>query len=174
MHLSKVCCIQHILVVAKYLTCSQPAMLFSILLINPISLFTNALPADGPLSSRTSPIQAQAVAFDLPLCPTANNSLYTAKVVTRDICTSLTTPSSINVKGYLSGAAANMNVDSKRFNCKISYYAGSECSGSPLGETAAIGPDAGLGPCVDFIFSSQGLSTLQLRANSALLTCKPT
>lgn len=149
-------------------------MLFSILLINPTSLFTNALPADGPLSSRTSPIQAQAVAFDLALCPTANGDGYTAKVVTRDICSSLATASSINVKGYFSGAAANMNVDSTRFNCTISYYAGSECSGSPVGETAAIGPNAGLGPCVNFILPPQILSSVQLGANSALLTCKPT
>lgn len=151
-------------------------MFFSIpLIINLTSLFTNALPAatDGSLSSRRSspPIQAQAIAFSLPACAEINaQALYTPIVVTKNIC------SSISTNGiYLSGAAANMNVDSTRFDCRISFYVGSTCSGSPVGETAAIGPNAGLGPCVNFnLLQPSALSTtVQVGADSALLTCKP-
>lgn len=86
-------------------------MFFSILLIDPELLLNKALPADCHSSSRTSPIHVQAVAFDLILCPTVNRAGYNAKVVTLDICASLKKASLIKFKGYLSGAAAKMNVD---------------------------------------------------------------
>lgn len=156
---------------------AQPAIFFSILLINITSLFTNALPAaDGPLSSRTSPpLQAQAVAFNVLFCVEANaQNLYTAIILTRDICASFPTTASSTTAGvYLSGAAAEINIDSTHFDCRISFYVGSTCSGSPVGETATIGPNGGLGPCVNFNLQPSALSTVQVGADSALLTCKP-
>lgn len=58
----------------KYLTSSQPAVFFAILLIGPTTLFTNALPADGDISET---IQVEYAAFlekDYPL--TADATAY--------------------------------------------------------------------------------------------------
>lgn len=181
MHLSKVDCIKTHFGLRKYLTSSQTAMFFPTLLIAPTSLFTNALPADGPISSRDPPIQARAVVSKLEACTSTDGVRPQAFILTLNQCFSFAT--AVGLPGYLSGSSGNKNIDTDKNDCIISLYRGLKCFGSPIGVTPTIVSGPEIGPCVDFNPlpqippppTSDPSNPLNVQgAYSAELTCKPT
>lgn len=150
-------------------------MLFAIFLIDPTSLFTNALPADGT----DLPMRAFYTAYENQNCSDGKGDIYSSNIITSDICYSMSTPSDPDspdvplISGNKSGHASNANIDIAKYNCIVAFYAGTECVGFLVGKTETIGPDRGSGPCVNFGPLPKILPILEDEANSVKLTCKP-
>lgn len=152
-------------------------MVFAILLIGPTSLFTNALPADGEI---TEPIKAEYAAYlDLDCPSNPNVGTYKSDFITPDNCVPLvkpTDPDNLNppvFSGYRSGLAAQQTLDTTKYACRLSYYAGTDCSGFSVGRTEILGPPVGFGPCVNFRYFLDILGLFRAKANSVKMTCEP-
>lgn len=146
------------------------------------SLFINALPADGSISSRGNLVQAQSKTYHDPSCSGRQGGTKSFNI-TRDVCSpsyEVIPPTAALDYGeeYISGQITGGDIQTANLICKAYWFRGLKCLGSSIGNSQAIQPGDLPGYCVYLNFRPESppvedpSNPLNVQgANSIKMTC---